>query len=85
VPTKPVISAVRLPLMPGTERTCSTPLPAEIVPYYTFSASDLALIRDRSRPEKRLGLAVQLAYLRHPSRATEDCWAELLLHQQLPT
>jgi TnpA family transposase len=43
--------------------------------YYTFSDDDLALIKQRRRPQNRLGFAVQLAYLRFPGRtwlASED-------------
>src|SRR5215469_16959217 len=36
--------------------------------YYTFSDDDLALIKQRRRPQNRLGFAVQLAYLRFPGR-----------------
>ena len=35
---------------------------------YTFSADDLTLIKQRRRPQNRLGFAVQLAYLRFPGR-----------------
>ena len=36
--------------------------------YYTFSADDLALIKQRRRPKNRLGFAVQLTYLRFPAQ-----------------
>lgn len=36
--------------------------------YYTFSDDDLTLIKQRRRPQNRLGFAVQLAYLRFPGR-----------------
>jgi len=42
--------------------------PAAIVRHYTFSADDLALIRQRRRAANRLGCAVHLAYLRFPGR-----------------
>ena len=42
--------------------------PAAIVRHYTFSAEDLALIRQRRRATNRLGFAVHLAYLRFPGR-----------------
>jgi hypothetical protein len=42
--------------------------PAAIVRHYTFSADDLALIRQRRRAANRLGFAVHLAYLRFPGR-----------------
>jgi TnpA family transposase len=42
--------------------------PAAIVRHYTFSPEDLALIRQRRRAANRLGVAVQLAYFRHPGR-----------------
>src|SRR5438128_1599875 len=40
----------------------------DIVRHYTFSAADMALVQNRRRPRNRLGLAVHLAYLRHPGR-----------------
>ncbi len=36
--------------------------------YYTLSDDDLVLIKQRRRPQNRLGFAVQLAYLRFPGR-----------------
>lgn len=38
----------------------------ELVRLYTFEAADLTLIRDRRDDANRLGVAVQLALLRHP-------------------
>ena len=43
--------------------------PTAIVRHYTYSAEDLALIRQRRRATNRLGFAVHLAYLRFPGRA----------------
>ncbi|WP_428997391.1 DUF4158 domain-containing protein, partial [Pseudomonas aeruginosa] len=34
--------------------------------HYTFSESDLSIIRQRRGPANRLGFAVQLCYLRFP-------------------
>jgi TnpA family transposase len=45
--------------------------PQEIVRHYTFTAVDLALIRERRLPHNRLGYAVQLAYFRYPGRALQ--------------
>ncbi|HXZ45617.1 MAG TPA: DUF4158 domain-containing protein, partial [Pseudolabrys sp.] len=45
--------------------------PAAIVRHYTFSAEDLALIRQRRRASNRLGFAVHLAYLRFPGRVMD--------------
>jgi len=42
--------------------------PAAIVRHYTFSSDDMALIRQRRRAANRLGFAVNLAYLRFPTR-----------------
>ena len=42
--------------------------PAAIVPHYTFSSDDLALIWRRRRDANRLGFAVHLAYFRYPGR-----------------
>jgi TnpA family transposase len=42
--------------------------PTAIVRHCTYSAEDLALIRQRRRPANRLGFAVHLAYLRFPGR-----------------
>ena len=55
---------------------------AAIVRHYTFSAEDMALIRERRRrAANRLGFAVNLAYLRFPGRVigvdeipTPTCW-----------
>ena len=44
----------------------------EIARHYTFSAADLALIRQRRRAANRLGFAVQLAVLRYPGRSLAD-------------
>jgi TnpA family transposase len=40
----------------------------EIASYYTFSNDDLKIIKEHRRPHNRLGFAVQLCYLRFPSR-----------------
>jgi TnpA family transposase len=40
--------------------------PASIMRFHTLSPADLALVRRHRRPANRLGLAVQLAYLRLP-------------------
>ena len=38
----------------------------DLIRYYTFSETDLSLIRQRRGPANRLGFAVQLCYLRFP-------------------
>lgn len=38
----------------------------DLILYYTFSETDLSLIRQRRGPANRLGFAVQLCYLRFP-------------------
>jgi TnpA family transposase len=38
----------------------------ELIRYYTFNETDLAIIRQRRGPANRLGFAVQLCYLRFP-------------------
>ena len=38
----------------------------ELIRHYTFSESDLSIIRQRRGPANRLGFAVQLCYLRFP-------------------
>jgi len=47
--------------LPGTED--------QFIRHYTFSESDLSLIGQRRGDHNRLGFAVQLCYLRHPSFA----------------
>ena len=41
----------------------------ELIRHYTFSDTDLSIIRQRRGPANRLGFAVQLCYLRYPGRA----------------
>ena len=41
----------------------------ELVRYYTLSADELEFVRRRRRPHNRLGLAVQIAYMRYPGIA----------------
>ena len=38
----------------------------ELIQHYSFSETDLAIIRLHRRPENRLGFAVQLCYMRYP-------------------
>ncbi len=38
----------------------------ELIRHYTFSDTDLSIIRQRRGPANRLGFAVQLCYLRFP-------------------
>ncbi|WP_409559321.1 DUF4158 domain-containing protein [Accumulibacter sp.] len=38
----------------------------ELAGHYTFNETDLSIIRQRRGPSNRLGLAVQLCYLRCP-------------------
>jgi TnpA family transposase len=51
--------------------------------YYTLSEDDLVLIKQRRRPQNRLGFAVQLAYLRFPGRtwlASEEVPPRVLVY-----
>lgn len=43
----------------------------DIVRYYTFNTDDLKVINSRRRVHNRLGMAVQLCYLRFPGRVWE--------------
>ena len=43
----------------------------EIVRHYTLSRADLDLIAPKRTPHRRLGFALMLCYLRHPSRVLE--------------
>lgn len=43
----------------------------DIIKHYTFSEPDMELIRQKRRPENKLGFAVQLAYMRMPGRVIE--------------
>lgn len=65
MPTRELLSPV--------QRTQFHSLPAEmsdqmLASYYTLSADDQNLIKQRRRNHNRLGFAVQLAYLRFPGR-----------------
>jgi hypothetical protein len=62
----------RRPVLTVIERDELLALPSDElgrVQHYTFSDSDLAIIRQRRGDENRLGFAVQLCYLRFPGRA----------------
>lgn len=50
---------------------------AELRQYYTFSEDELVLIGERRENRNRLGMAIQLAFLRFPGRA-------LTLHEKVP-
>jgi hypothetical protein len=61
MPRRSILSAsdrVNLLAMPTTQD--------ELIRHYTFSDSDLALIRKRRGDSNRLGFALQLAYMRYP-------------------
>lgn len=62
----------RRSLLTPTERTDLLAFPItddELILYYTFSESDLSVIRQRRGNHNRLGFAVQLCYLRYPGLA----------------
>jgi TnpA family transposase len=53
----------------SAERDCLLALPNtkdDLIRHYTFSETDLSIIRQRRGPANRLGFAVQLCYLRFP-------------------
>lgn len=59
----------RRSILSAAERECLLALPEtkdELIRHYTFSESDLSIIRQRRGPANRLGFAVQLCYLRFP-------------------
>ena len=59
-------------LLTPAERTSLLAFPAtddESIQHYTFSESDLSVIRQRRGSHNRLGFAVQLCYLRYPGFA----------------
>jgi hypothetical protein len=59
----------RRSILPVAERESLLALPDttdELIRRYTFSESDLSVIRQRRGPANRLGFAVQLCYLRFP-------------------
>ena len=59
-------------LLTPAERTSLLAFPAtddEFIQHYTFSESDLSVIRQRRGSHNRLGFAVQLCYLRYPGFA----------------
>ena len=59
----------RRSILSAAERESLLALPQatdELIRHYTFSESDLALIRQRRGPANRLGFAVQLCYMRYP-------------------
>ena len=60
----------RRSILSAAERESLLALPDtkdELIRHYTFSESDLSIIRQRRGPANRLGFAVQLCYLRFPS------------------
>jgi hypothetical protein len=71
---KPTFSRRRKPharrsILSAAERESLLALPDtkdELIRHYTFSESDLSIIRQRRGPANRLGFAVQLCYLRFP-------------------
>jgi TnpA family transposase len=59
----------RRSILSAAERESLLALPDakdDLIRYYTFSESDLSIIRQRRGPANRLGFAVQLCYLRFP-------------------
>jgi TnpA family transposase len=59
----------RRSILSAAERDSLLALPDtkdELIRFYTFSESDLSIIRQRRGPTNRLGFAVQLCYLRFP-------------------
>ena len=59
----------RRPILSAAERESLLALPDakdDLIRYYTFSDTDLAVIRQGRGPANRLGFAVQLCYLRFP-------------------
>jgi len=59
----------RRSILSAAERESLLALPDtkdDLIRYYTFSDTDLSIIRQRRGPANRLGFAVQLCYLRFP-------------------
>lgn len=59
----------RRSILSAAERESLLALPDtkdELIRHYTFSETDLSIIRQRRRAGNRLGFAVQLCYLRYP-------------------
>ena len=59
----------RRSILSAAERESLLALPDtkdEFIRHYTFSESDLSIIRQRRGPANRLGFAVQLCYMRYP-------------------
>ena len=59
----------RRSILSATERESLLALPDakdDLIRYYTFSDTDLSIIRQRRGPANRLGFAIQLCYLRFP-------------------
>ena len=64
----------RRSILSGPERDSLLAIPQsteELIRLYTFSESDLALIRQHRGAANRLGFAVQLCYLRYPGIVLE--------------
>lgn len=60
---------LRRSILSAAERESLLALPDtkdELIRHYTFSETDLSIIRQRHGPTNRLGFAVQLCYLRFP-------------------
>ena len=72
-------------ILSATERTDLLGLPKtqnDLIRFYTFTVSDLALIRQRRGDANRLGFAVQLCLLRYPGYGlTTDMMINLRLLQ----
>ena len=67
----------RRSILSATERTGLLVLPEsqdDLIRYYTFSETDVALIRQRRGDANRLGFAVQLCLLRYPGLRWPATW-----------
>ena len=61
----------RRSILSASERECLFALPDnqdDLIRHYTFSESDLSIIRQHRGMANRLGFAVQLCYMRYPGR-----------------
>ncbi|HNF92590.1 MAG TPA: Tn3 family transposase [Accumulibacter sp.] len=74
----------RRSILSESERQSLVALPEnqdDLIRHYTFSETDLSLIRQRRGPANRLGFAVQLCYMRYPGvmlPADEEPFPQLL-------
>ena len=71
----------RRSILSAAERESLLALPDtkdELIRHYTFSESDLSIIRQRRGPANRLGFAVQLCYLGSSQNSENKARAALL-------